>query len=138
MSAFCSLALRLYVPEFASSLSVSVAGCSSEEGTEMGNCFLVLRLGSASLQQGPITMNCSGFSCSAALSNPPWDTWIRVVIESTQANRTVTFSVVSNYTGEFRNMYTEVCTHITPVFEITLYSLQYINYAVGPKHPPVP
>lgn len=90
--------LKLYVPEFASSLSVSVAGCSSEEGTEMGNCFLVLRLGSASLQQGPITMNCSGFSCSAALSNPPWDTWIRVVIESTRANRTVTFSVVSNYT----------------------------------------
>uniref|UniRef100_A0A3Q1FSZ8 Post-glycosylphosphatidylinositol attachment to proteins 6 n=1 Tax=Acanthochromis polyacanthus TaxID=80966 RepID=A0A3Q1FSZ8_9TELE len=89
--------LKLYVPEFASSLSVLVADCSSE-GAESGNCSLVLRIGSASLQQGPVTVNCSGISCSAALSNPPWHTWLRVVVESSQVNRTLTFSIVSNYT----------------------------------------
>lgn len=90
--------LKLYVPEFASSLFVSVADCSSGEGEDNGNCSLVLRLGSASLQHGPVTVNCSGIGCSAALSNPPWATWLRVVVESSQDNRTVTFSIVSNYT----------------------------------------
>lgn len=90
--------LKLHVPEFASSLSVSVSGCSSEEEAESGNCSLVLRLGSAWLQQGPVAVNCSGTGCSAALSNPPWDTWLRVVVESNQDNRTVTFNVASNYT----------------------------------------
>uniref|UniRef100_A0A671W784 Post-glycosylphosphatidylinositol attachment to proteins 6 n=1 Tax=Sparus aurata TaxID=8175 RepID=A0A671W784_SPAAU len=91
--------LKLYVPEFASSLSVSVADCSSGEGSDSGNCSLILRLGSSSLHRGPLTVNCSGIGCSAALSNPPWDTWLRVVVESSQDNRTVTFSIVSNYTA---------------------------------------
>lgn len=95
--------LRLYVPEFASSLSVSVANCLSGDGVDGGNCSLVLRLGSVSLQHGPVTVNCSGTGCSASLSNPPWDAWLRVVVESNQDNRTVTFSVVSNYTGEHQN-----------------------------------
>ncbi|KAG7523562.1 hypothetical protein JOB18_000010 [Solea senegalensis] len=90
--------LKLYVPEFASSLSISVADCSSGEGTDGGNCSLVLRLGSSSLQQSPVTVNCSGTGCSAVLSNPPWDSWLRVVVESSQDNRTVTFSIFSNYT----------------------------------------
>ncbi|KAK9538848.1 hypothetical protein VZT92_003995 [Zoarces viviparus] len=90
--------LKLYVPQFASSLSVSVADCSSEEGAGGGNCSLVLRLGSTSLQNRPVTVNCSGIGCSAALSNPPWDTWVRVVVESGLDNRTVSFSIVSNTT----------------------------------------
>lgn len=87
--------LKLYVPEFASSLSVSVADCSSGEGADSGDCSLVLRLGSVSLQRGPVTVNCSGIGCSAVLWNPPWHTWLRVVVESGQENRTVAFSVVS-------------------------------------------
>ncbi|XP_059200931.1 post-GPI attachment to proteins factor 6 [Centropristis striata] len=90
--------LKLYVPEFASSLSISVSDCWSEEGADGGNCSLVLRLGSVSLQQGPVIMNCSGISCSAPLSNPPWNTWLRIVVESSLDNRTVSFSIVSNYT----------------------------------------
>ncbi|XP_047445065.1 post-GPI attachment to proteins factor 6 [Mugil cephalus] len=89
--------LKVYVPEFASSLTISVTGCSSDEGVE-GNCPLVLRLGSASLQHSQVAGNCSETGCSATLSNPPWDTWLRVVVESSQVNRTVTFSIVSNYT----------------------------------------
>uniref|UniRef100_A0A8C5H6G6 Transmembrane protein 8B-like n=1 Tax=Gouania willdenowi TaxID=441366 RepID=A0A8C5H6G6_GOUWI len=98
--------LKLYVPQFASSLSVTVAECLSAETTESGKCLLVLKLGSASLQQEPVTVNCTGTSCSAALSNPPWDTWVRVLVESDQVNRTVTFSIISNYTGElkFKNL----------------------------------
>ncbi|XP_040027827.2 post-GPI attachment to proteins factor 6 [Gasterosteus aculeatus] len=90
--------LKLYVPEFASSLSVSVADCSLEDGADSGNCSLVLRLGSTSLQHRPVTVNCSGIGCSASLSNPPWDTWLRVVVESRLDNRTVTFTIASNCT----------------------------------------
>ncbi|XP_071774702.1 post-GPI attachment to proteins factor 6 [Centroberyx gerrardi] len=90
--------LKLFVPEFASSLSVSVADCSWGEGPESGNCSLVLKLGSSSLREGPVTVNCSGAGCSATLSTPPWDTWIRVVVESSHDNHTVTFSITSNYT----------------------------------------
>ncbi|XP_013869281.1 post-GPI attachment to proteins factor 6 isoform X2 [Austrofundulus limnaeus] len=90
--------LKLYVPEFASLLSISVTGCSSGEAAEVRNCSLLLTLGSASLQQGATTVNCSGTSCSVSLSSPPWDTWLRVVVESSQVNRTVTFTVVSNCT----------------------------------------
>lgn len=101
LNAFASTR-RLYVPEFASSLSVSVADCSSIEGADGGNCSLVLRIGSDSLQHAPVAVNCSGTGCSAALSNPPWDTWLRVEVKSRKDNQT--FSIVSNYTGEHRNM----------------------------------
>uniref|UniRef100_A0A3B5Q749 Post-glycosylphosphatidylinositol attachment to proteins 6 n=1 Tax=Xiphophorus maculatus TaxID=8083 RepID=A0A3B5Q749_XIPMA len=90
---------RLFVPEFTSSLSVSVAECSSGEASEGAGCSLLLRLGSATLQHGQTELNCSGVSCSASLSSPPWDSWLRVVVESNQVNRTVTFRVGSNYTG---------------------------------------
>lgn len=85
-----------------------MADCSSEEGSDSSNCSLVLRIGSVSLQHGPVTVNCSGAGCSAALSNPPWDTWLRVEVESRQDNRTVSFSVVSNYTGDHR----KAATHL--------------------------
>ncbi|XP_068605140.1 post-GPI attachment to proteins factor 6 [Brachionichthys hirsutus] len=90
--------LKLYVPEFTSSLSVVVSDCSSADGVDVGTCSLVLRLGSASLQDDPVTVNCSGTGCSAALANPPWDAWLRVNVESSRDNRTVSFTVVSNYT----------------------------------------
>uniref|UniRef100_A0A8C8DSE4 Post-glycosylphosphatidylinositol attachment to proteins 6 n=1 Tax=Oryzias sinensis TaxID=183150 RepID=A0A8C8DSE4_9TELE len=90
--------LKLFVPEFASSLSVSVRDCSSGEAAESGNCWLLLSLGSASLLQRPVTVNCSGMSCSASLVNPPWDTWLRVVVESSQVNRSMTFRITWSYT----------------------------------------
>lgn len=124
----------MYVPEFASSLSVSVADCSSGEGVDSGNCSLVLRLGSVSLQHGPVTVNCSGTGCSAALSNPPWDTWLRVVVESSLDNRTITFSIVSNYTGEPRNVVTQV-SHILTLFItcVYLFSNLCLSASVGCK-----
>ncbi|XP_008431367.1 post-GPI attachment to proteins factor 6 isoform X1 [Poecilia reticulata] len=90
--------LKLFVPEFTSSLSVSVAGCSSGEASESADCSLLLRLGSASLQHSQTELNCSGVNCSVSLSNPPWDSWLRVVVESSQVNQTVTFRIGSNYT----------------------------------------
>lgn len=90
--------LKLYVPEFASSLSVSVANCLSVEGADGADCSLVLRIGSNSLQRGPHIVNCSGSGCSAALLNPPWDAWLRVEVESSRDNQTISFSIVSNYT----------------------------------------
>ncbi|XP_034038979.1 transmembrane protein 8B-like [Thalassophryne amazonica] len=90
--------LKLYVPEFASSVTISVADCSSAEGPGSTNCSLAIRLGSASLLEGPVTVNCSGIGCSATLFTPPWNTWLRVVVESRHDNHSVTFRIVSNYT----------------------------------------
>uniref|UniRef100_A0A672YQE8 Post-glycosylphosphatidylinositol attachment to proteins 6 n=1 Tax=Sphaeramia orbicularis TaxID=375764 RepID=A0A672YQE8_9TELE len=95
----CLCMFRLYVPEFASSFSISVADCSSEEEPHNENCSLVFRIGSVSLQEEPLTVNCSGIECSATLANPPWDAWLQVVVESNHDNRTVAFSIVSNYTA---------------------------------------
>lgn len=88
---------KLYVPEFSSSVSVEVANCSSEK-PRSDNCSLILRVGSRSLQEEPLTVNCSGIVCSASLVNPPWDMWLQVVVENNHDNRTVKFSIVSNYT----------------------------------------
>uniref|UniRef100_A0A3P8WT99 Post-glycosylphosphatidylinositol attachment to proteins 6 n=1 Tax=Cynoglossus semilaevis TaxID=244447 RepID=A0A3P8WT99_CYNSE len=98
---------RLYVPEFVSSLSVSVADCSSSlSGSDDGDCPLILKLGSsAPLQHSQVTVNCSGTGCSAVLLHPPWDTWLRVVVESNQDNRTVNFSIASYSTGDSRRFY---------------------------------
>ncbi|XP_054624984.1 post-GPI attachment to proteins factor 6 isoform X2 [Dunckerocampus dactyliophorus] len=89
--------LKLYVPQFASSLSVSVDDCAPVEGTGSESCSLVLSLGSDSLADGPVQVNCSRSRCSASLTNPPWDTWLRVFVASVQNNQTVTFGIISNY-----------------------------------------
>uniref|UniRef100_A0A672YQC6 Post-glycosylphosphatidylinositol attachment to proteins 6 n=1 Tax=Sphaeramia orbicularis TaxID=375764 RepID=A0A672YQC6_9TELE len=64
----------------------------------------------------PLTVNCSGIECSATLANPPWDAWLQVVVESNHDNRTVAFSIVSNYTGNHSHirLYTVVETIIRP------------------------
>ncbi|XP_068196272.1 post-GPI attachment to proteins factor 6 isoform X2 [Antennarius striatus] len=89
--------LKLFVPEFTSSLSVSVSDCWSGDGVGVGNCSLVLRLGSASLQEEPVSVSCSGIGCSAEVAAPPWDAWLRVSVESS-GNGTAAFSVTANYT----------------------------------------
>ncbi|XP_056452898.1 post-GPI attachment to proteins factor 6 isoform X1 [Gadus chalcogrammus] len=91
--------LKLFVPEFVSSLSVSLTDCHSQTDPGEGACPLVLRLGSASaLKEGLVTVNCSTNGCSVTLLAPPWHTWLRVVVESKRENHTVTFNVSSNYT----------------------------------------
>ncbi|KAM4605472.1 post-GPI attachment to proteins factor 6 isoform 3-T3 [Polymixia lowei] len=52
----------------------------------------------ARLKEGPVMVNCSANGCSATLAAPPWNTWLRVVVESVHDNRTMTFSITSNYT----------------------------------------
>ncbi|XP_019733426.1 post-GPI attachment to proteins factor 6 [Hippocampus comes] len=89
--------LKLYVPQFSSSLSVSVDGCSTAEAAGSANCSLALSLGSNSLLRNPARVNCYGLRCSASLANPPWDTWLRVVVESIRDNQTVFFNIESNY-----------------------------------------
>ncbi|XP_012986845.1 post-GPI attachment to proteins factor 6 [Esox lucius] len=90
--------LRVFIPEFVSSLSVSVSGCSWGEGLVNGDCLLVLILGSSSLEEGLVTVNCSLTGCSGILLAPPWNTWMRVTVESYHSNRTTNFSISANYT----------------------------------------
>ncbi|KAK7945042.1 hypothetical protein WMY93_000770 [Mugilogobius chulae] len=89
--------LKLYVPEFSSSVSVWLTNCSSED-PRSDNCSVVLRIGSRALLVEPLTVNCSGSHCSATLPSPPWDMWLQVVVETNHSNHTVTFSIVSSYT----------------------------------------
>ncbi|XP_036829495.1 transmembrane protein 8B [Oncorhynchus mykiss] len=90
--------LRVFVPEFVSSLSVSVSGCTWGEGLMNGDCSLSLTLGSSSPQGGLVRVNCSLIGCSAVLLAPPWNTWIRVTVDSYHSNRTTAFSISVNYT----------------------------------------
>lgn len=96
--------LRLYVPPFCSSLSVSVDGCWTAEAAGSANCSLALSLGSNSLLRDPARVNCDGLGCSASLANPPWDTWLRVVVESARDNQTLLFNIESNYSGNRTQM----------------------------------
>ncbi|XP_077415438.1 post-GPI attachment to proteins factor 6 [Vanacampus margaritifer] len=89
--------LKLYVPQFSWYVLVTVDECSSAEGAGSTACSVALSLGSGTLLNDPVRLNCSGASCTANLTNPPWDTWLRVVVESVQENQTVTFNIVSNY-----------------------------------------
>ncbi|KAG7315522.1 hypothetical protein KOW79_020388 [Hemibagrus wyckioides] len=90
---------RVFVPEFSSKLDVFIQSCSvqSVSGSE---CPLSITLGSASLgQSSVITANCSGIQvCSASLSNPPWNSWVRVSVIG-QENVTTTFTISANYTA---------------------------------------
>lgn len=96
--------LKLFVPEFVSSLSIAVTDCTPQTAPGEGpSCPLVLRLGSTSAgDEGLVAVNCSTHSpCSATLLAPPWHTWLRVVVETAadaRDNRTVTFNVTSAYT----------------------------------------
>ncbi|XP_077360335.1 post-GPI attachment to proteins factor 6 isoform X2 [Festucalex cinctus] len=89
--------LKLYVPQFSWYILVTVDECSSAEGAGSNNCPVALSLGSDSLLYDPARLNCSGAGCTANLTHPPWDTWLRVVVESIQENQTVTFSIKSSY-----------------------------------------
>lgn len=91
---------RVFVPEFSSKLDVFIQSCSVQT-VPVTNCSLSITLGSTSLgQSSAITANCSGNEpCSASLSDPPWNTWVRVSVEISQANVTATFSISANYTA---------------------------------------
>ncbi|KAJ8001309.1 hypothetical protein DPEC_G00168210 [Dallia pectoralis] len=91
--------LSVFIPEFVSSLLVSVSDCTSwGEGHVSPDCLLVLILGSSTLEVGLVTVNCSLIGCLAVLLTPPWNTWIRITVESYHSNRTTNFSISANYT----------------------------------------
>ncbi|KAL1005223.1 hypothetical protein UPYG_G00056300 [Umbra pygmaea] len=87
---------RVFLPEFVSSLYVFISGCSSGGGLVNGDCPLVVTLGSSSLADEEMRVNCSLIGCSVILFTPPWNTWTRVAVES--YNQTTIFSISANYT----------------------------------------
>ncbi|KAG9262129.1 transmembrane protein 8A [Astyanax mexicanus] len=91
--------LKIFVPEFASKLSVFIHTCSVKSAPA-SDCGLSITLGSTSLGQSSVTtVNCSREEpCSASVSSPPWNTWVRVTVEIGQPNVTVTFSISANHT----------------------------------------
>ncbi|XP_028828010.1 post-GPI attachment to proteins factor 6 [Denticeps clupeoides] len=86
--------LRVFVPEFSSQLTVFIPNCSVG-GVAQNNCGLALRIGSSSLRQGSVmSYNCTGEGpCIASVSDPPWQTWVLVSVETSLQNVTVTFNV---------------------------------------------
>uniref|UniRef100_A0A8K9WSX8 Post-glycosylphosphatidylinositol attachment to proteins 6 n=1 Tax=Oncorhynchus mykiss TaxID=8022 RepID=A0A8K9WSX8_ONCMY len=73
------------------------------QGLMNGDCSLSLTLGSSSPQGGLVRVNCSLIGCSAVLLAPPWNTWIRVTVDSYHSNRTTAFSISVNYTDDYIN-----------------------------------
>ncbi|KAJ8413570.1 hypothetical protein AAFF_G00080770 [Aldrovandia affinis] len=90
---------KLFVPEYTSDFTVHVSGCVTEGVSNM-ECPLMLTLGSATLRHSSVrTINCTGkASCTTTLRIPPWDTWVRVTVESIYVNLTTTFTISANHT----------------------------------------
>ncbi|XP_018594113.2 post-GPI attachment to proteins factor 6 isoform X1 [Scleropages formosus] len=91
--------LKFFVPDYSTHLIFHVWGCSTE-GVEGADCPLIITVGSTSLQPFSVrTVNCTGMtSCAVRLLTPPWETWIRITVESIYVNLTTTFSVSANLT----------------------------------------
>uniref|UniRef100_A0A671N8B2 Transmembrane protein 8B-like n=1 Tax=Sinocyclocheilus anshuiensis TaxID=1608454 RepID=A0A671N8B2_9TELE len=67
----------------------------------LGNdCGLSITVGSSTLKQGSeLKQNCSGLeSCSASVLIPPWNSWLLVMVETSQPNTTIPFSISANVT----------------------------------------
>lgn len=91
--------LKVFVSEFVSSLTVSVTDCSLGEELEGSVCSLVVRLGSSSLREGSLRVNCSSMEpCLVVLPSPPWNTWLPLLVESLHDNHTATFTIMANST----------------------------------------
>uniref|UniRef100_A0A4W4FME9 EGF-like domain-containing protein n=1 Tax=Electrophorus electricus TaxID=8005 RepID=A0A4W4FME9_ELEEL len=63
-------------------------------------CLHVFTLGSSSLGQSSVfTTNCSGVKpCTISISNPPWNAWMQVTVETSRPNVTATFSISASST----------------------------------------
>ncbi|KAK7166659.1 hypothetical protein R3I93_006421 [Phoxinus phoxinus] len=84
---------KVFVPEFSSRLDVFILNCSND-------CGLSITVGSSTLRQGSeVKQNCSGLeSCFASVLIPPWNTWLLVMVESSQPNATIDFNISANVT----------------------------------------
>ncbi|KAG9337640.1 hypothetical protein JZ751_028398 [Albula glossodonta] len=91
--------LKVFLPEYTSELAVRISGCDTE-GLNAAECPLLLTLGSATLRRSTVrTVNCTGrASCTITLRVPPWETWIRVTVESIYVNVTTDFTISANHT----------------------------------------
>ncbi|XP_016135138.1 transmembrane protein 8B-like [Sinocyclocheilus grahami] len=88
---------KIFVPEFSSRLDVFILNCSVKLGND---CGLSITVGSSTLKQGSeLKQNCSGLeSCSASVLIPPWNSWLLVMVETSQSNTTIPFSISANVT----------------------------------------
>ncbi|XP_026862000.2 post-GPI attachment to proteins factor 6 [Electrophorus electricus] len=93
--------LKVFVPEFSSKLDsqLKIQACSVE-GVPVSDCGLLVTLGSSSLGQSSVfTTNCSGVKpCTISISNPPWNAWMQVTVETSRPNVTATFSISASST----------------------------------------
>ncbi|XP_036386889.1 post-GPI attachment to proteins factor 6 [Megalops cyprinoides] len=91
--------LKIFVPEYTSDLTIRITGCVTED-VMATDCPLLLTLGSASLGDASVrTVNCTGrASCATTLRIPPWDSWVRITVESIYVNVTTTFTISANST----------------------------------------
>ncbi|KTF87629.1 hypothetical protein cypCar_00035826 [Cyprinus carpio] len=87
----------VFVPEFSSRLDVFILNCSVKLGND---CGLSVTVGSSTLREGSeVKQNCSGLeSCSASVLIPPWNSWLLVMVETSQPNTTIPFSISANVT----------------------------------------
>ncbi|MGH0151487.1 UNVERIFIED_CONTAM: hypothetical protein FKN15_034974 [Acipenser sinensis] len=88
--------LKVFIPAYTAELTLRLGGCRTENSTA-DSCPLVLTLGSAALtRSSPKTVNCSGQAeCLARLHSPPWESWVRITVESLNSNLSTSFQITA-------------------------------------------
>lgn len=92
--------LKVFIPAYTTELTLRLGGCRTENSTA-DSCPLVLTLGSAALtRSSPKTVNCSGQAeCPARLHTPPWESWVRITVESLNSNLSTSFQITAALTA---------------------------------------
>ncbi|MGH0172581.1 UNVERIFIED_CONTAM: hypothetical protein FKN15_070548 [Acipenser sinensis] len=95
-----ALKCRVFIPAYTAELTLRLGGCRTENSTA-DSCPLVLTLGSAALtRSSPKTVNCSGQDeCPARLHSPPWESWVRITVESLNSNLSTSFQITAALTA---------------------------------------
>ncbi|XP_039632354.1 post-GPI attachment to proteins factor 6-like isoform X1 [Polypterus senegalus] len=88
---------KIYIPDYTVDLSVQLTNCTQWTA---GGCPVLLTVGSATLLPGSTkTLNCSwSTNCTADLQFLPWQNWVRVTVESINANMPVSFQIKADLT----------------------------------------
>ncbi|XP_041085636.1 post-GPI attachment to proteins factor 6-like isoform X2 [Polyodon spathula] len=92
--------LKVFIPAYTAEMTLQLGGCRTGNSTA-DSCPLVLTLGSAALTlSSPKIINCSGQAeCPARLHSPPWESWVRITVESLNSNLSTSFQITAALTA---------------------------------------
>ncbi|XP_062999236.1 post-GPI attachment to proteins factor 6 [Elgaria multicarinata webbii] len=88
---------KVFVPAYSATLRLELGSCTANASTA---CAVRLTLGSATLPPASQkVLNCSG-ACSLLLASPPWEKWLRIVVESLRGpGASTSFELTASFTA---------------------------------------